>query len=35
MGVGVGGDARHWRSVDLDGSGGIYMLLQIFFYKSD
>ena len=28
-----GGDARHPRSVDLEGSGG--MLLQIFFYKFD
>ena len=32
-GGGGGGDARHWRSVDLEGSGG--MLLQKSFYKFD
>ena len=31
--MGGGGDVRHRRSVDLEGSGG--MLLQIFFYKFD
>ena len=31
--LGIGGDARHRRSVDLEGSGG--MLLQKFCYKFD